>query len=573
MQDQQPEQPVQPEQKVQPEQQVQAVVAEGEKKSKKQQQREKKEEEKAKKKQQGQQGDHPVGGQQVQEADNCVGKYGDLQMIQSQERTNRKWIKVGDVDQTLVGQVILVRSRIHNSRVKGKLAFLVLRDNYNTIQVVAEKGEFASTQMLKYISGIPLESVVDIEALVKQPHKEILSCTQKVELEVRTIKVVSRSQPMLPFQIEDASRRITDFEDGVQEIKQEEVQQKQEILQQQDKNEKQEKQQIQVMLKTRLDNRVIDLRTPAKQAIFRVQSGIGLLFREFLVENGFIEIHTPKLIGGTSEGGTNVFKLKYFNQDACLAQSPQLYKQMCLMADYDRVFEVAPVFRAENSNTHRHQCEFISMDIEMVIKEHFTELLDLMGDLCIYMFKGIEKRYQKEIEIISQQFPFEPFKIPEPVLKLTFEEGVKMLHEAGVNQDPNDDLDTTNEKTLGKLVREKYGTDFYILHRYPKKARPFYTMPCHDDPNYTLSYDFFMRGEEIVSGAQRVHDPELLIKQIKEKGIAVEPLMDYINSFRYGAYPHGGCAFGLERVAFLYFNLKNIRNACMFPRDPVRLFP
>ncbi|CAD8063457.1 unnamed protein product [Paramecium primaurelia] len=552
-------------------------VAEGEQKSKKQLQREKKEAEKAQKKQEHQKAqnaqEQQQQQQQVQEEDNCVGRYGDLNLIQSQERTNRKWIKVGDVDQTLVNQVILVRARIHNSRVKGKLAFLVLRENYNTIQVVAEKGEFASAKMLKFISGIPLESVVDIEALVKQPNKEILSCTQKVELEIRSIKVVSRSLPMLPFQIEDASRRITDFEDGVQEMKQEEPQIKQDKQEKQDKQDKNEKQQIQVMLKTRLDNRVIDLRTPAKQAIFRVQSGIGLLFREFLVENGFIEIHTPKLIGGTSEGGTNVFKLKYFNQDACLAQSPQLYKQMCLMADYDRVFEVAPVFRAENSNTHRHQCEFISMDIEMVIKEHFTELLDLMGDLCIYMFKGIEKRYQKEIEIISQQFPFEPFKIPEPVLKLTFEEGVKMLHEAGVNQDPNDDLDTTNEKTLGKLVREKYGTDFYILHRYPKKARPFYTMPCHDDPNYTLSYDFFMRGEEIVSGAQRVHDPELLIKQIKEKGIAVEPLKDYIDSFRYGAFPHGGCAFGLERVAFLYFNLKNIRNACMFPRDPVRLFP
>lgn len=172
---------------------------------------------------------------------------------------------------------------------------------------------------------------------------------------------------------------------------------------------------------TRLDNRVIDLRTVAKQAIFRVSSGVCQLFREFLYKENFMEIHTPKLIGGTSEGGANVFRLDYFGKQGCLAQSPQLYKQMCINADFDRVFEIAPVFRAENSFTHRHMCEFTGLDIEMSIKEHYFEALELFGELFAYIFHGLETRYGKELEAIKTQYPFEPFKMKYPVVKLTFE--------------------------------------------------------------------------------------------------------------------------------------------------------
>jgi aspartyl-tRNA synthetase len=322
-----------------------------------------------------------------------------------------------------------------------------------------------------------------------------------------------------------------------------------------------------------LDNRIIDLRTKANQAIFRVSSGVCQLFREFLYSQNFIEIHTPKLIGGSSEGGANVFKFQYFGQEACLAQSPQLYKQMCVMSDMDRVFEIGPVFRAEQSFTHRHMCEFTGLDMEMAIKENYHEVLDLLGDMFGYIFEGLETRFARELETINQQFPFDPFKFKRPVVKLTFAEGVEMLHKAGVQQDPLDDLSTETEKKLGALVKEKYDTDFYMLHRYPKSARPFYTMPCKDDDKYTNSYDFFMRGEEITSGAQRVHDPEMLAKNAKEKGIKVETIKDYIDSFRYGAFPHGGCGVGLERVVLLYCALGNIRKSCLFPRDPKRITP
>jgi aspartyl-tRNA synthetase len=174
---------------------------------------------------------------------------------------------------------------------------------------------------------------------------------------------------------------------------------------------------------------------------------------------------------------------------------------MVLCGDFDRVFEIGPVFRAEQSNTNRHLTEFTGLDMEMTIKEHYFEVLDLLSDLLVFIFSGIETRYKKELETVKAQYPFEDFKCANPVVKLNFKEGVKMLNDAGYNQAPLEDLSTENEKALGRMVKEKYNTDFYMLYGYPKNARPFYTMIDPHDPNYTNSYDFFMRGEEITSGA------------------------------------------------------------------------
>ena len=292
-----------------------------------------------------------------------------------------------------------------------------------------------------------------------------------------------------------------------------------------------------------------------------------------MYENNFTEIHSPKLIGGASEGGSNVFTLSYFNTPACLAQSPQLYKQMALCADMDRVFEIGPVFRAENSNTNRHLCEFTGLDMEMTIKEHYFEVLDMLAGMFCYIFENLEKRFKKELNIVNEQYPFETFKCKTPVVKIHFKEGVKMLHAAGIEQGALDDLSTESERALGKLVKEKYDTDFYMLYGYPAAIRPFYTMLDPTDSNYTNSYDFFMRGEEIVSGAQRIHQPEMLIERAKFWEIPVDTLSDYIDAFKYGAPAHGGCGVGLERVVKFYCNLWNIRKASLFPRDPKRIKP
>jgi aspartyl-tRNA synthetase len=318
----------------------------------------------------------------------------------------------------------------------------------------------------------------------------------------------------------------------------------------------------------------VDTRTPANQAIFRIQSGVCQLFREFFISKGFVEIHTPKLIGGASEGGANVFNLKYFDSPACLAQSPQLYKQMVsACGGFDRVFEIGPVFRAENSNTHRHLCEFTGLDFEMAIYEHYYEALEVMADLFAFIFDGIADRFNHELKVISQQYPFEPLKYLRPALRITFKEGIDLLRENGIMASYDEDISTPDEKALGRLVKEKYGTDFYIMDKYPLSVRPFYTMPDPANPQASNSYDLFIRGEEIVSGAQRVHDVDLLVKRATDMGIPIQSIQSYVDAFKHGALPHAGGGIGLERVVMLYLGLKNIRKASMFPRDPSRLAP
>jgi len=330
---------------------------------------------------------------------------------------------------------------------------------------------------------------------------------------------------------------------------------------------------VKVGQKIRLDNRWIDLRTPANHGIFRIQSGVSQYFRNFFLSKGFFEIHTPKITPGVSEGGASVFRFNYFNNKACLAQSPQLYKQMAVLSDLFKVFEIGPVFRAENANTHRHLCEFVGLDFEMEIKEHYHEVLSVLGDLFVYIFREINKNCAKELEAIHSQYPFEPLQYLDDTLILPFTEGIKMLRSVGVETGDFEDFSTTNEKLLGKIVKEKYKTDFYIIDRYPLTARPFYTMPCADDPNYTNSYDVFLRGEEITSGAQRVHEVELLKQRAKACGIPENNIASYVESFKFGAFPHGGAGIGLERVVMLFLGLDNIRKTSMFPRDPHRCEP
>ena len=541
------------------------------------------------------------------ESDPLKDKYGVSPFIQSAtdpaHRFEVKFNKIGEINQDLDGQTVKLRARLQNSRIKGKSGFLVLREGVYTIQacLFVEEGKI-SKQMIEFAHALRLESIVDITATVKKVPKPIDSCTQKdVELAVETIFLVISAPKVLPFQMNDALRKVNPEleEDDYQQKKKDEEKKEEEKKEaenkeegnkdekedkkkkkkekkekkEKEKEEKKEKMEIVVKMNTRLDNRVFDLRDPTTQAIFKLQAGVAKLFREYLDSKNFIEIHTPKLIGGASEGGSNVFKFKYFEQDACLAQSPQLHKQMCIISDFKKVYEIGPVFRAENSFTSRHLCEFTGLDIEMEIKEHYFEVLDVLGELFYYIFNGLKERYAKELEIVNNQYPFEPLILTPQVLKLPWTEGIKMLTENGFKQDINEDLDTENEKALGKLVREKYKTDFYILYGYPKSARPFYTMPDPNDEGFTNSYDAFIRGEEVLSGAQRIHDYDLLLKKVKEKEINPETLSDYLNSFKLGAPAHGGAGIGLERVVKLYVGLGNIKKCVLFPRDPKRLKP
>ncbi|GER51576.1 aspartate--tRNA ligase [Striga asiatica] len=308
----------------------------------------------------------------------------------------------------------------------------------------------------------------------------------------------------------------------------------------------------------RLKYRDLDLRTRANQDIFRIKRQVQNIFRQFLLSEGFVEIHTLKLNKGTP---------------ACLAQAPQLHEQMFIYGGFARVFEIGPVFREEESSTHSDLCEFTGLDVEMEIKEHYSEVMDVVDRLFVAMFDSLNETCSKELEVINRQYPFQKLKYLGKTLRLTFEEGVRMLKEAGVEIDPLGDLNTESERKLGQLVLERYDTEFFILHRYPSGVRPFYTMPCDDNPNYSNSFDGFIRGEKIISGAQRVHVRELLTERAQACGIDVETISTYIDSFRYGAPPHGGFVVRLERVVMLFWALKNITKTSVFPRDPRRIAP
>ena len=477
-------------------------------------------------------------------------KYGDSPMVQSRERTGKVWTELVKLDRSLVGQEVLVRARVQTVRGKGKSAFIVLRQQTATAQAcMFSDDKTVSKQMVKYATMIPKESIVDVGGLLVESTVE--SCSQSdVEIQVREIHCISRSDE-LPFDLTDAARSEREIEDALA------------------RGEKMAR----VGQDTRLDNRVIDLRTPANNAIFRIQSAVCQLFREALLSKDFVEIHTPKLLSGASEGGAAVFHVDYMGQPACLAQSPQFYKQMAICGDMARVFEIGSVFRAEDSNTHRHLTEFIGLDMEMAIYESYEEVLDVLDHLFVYMFQGLQGRFAKELGVISQQYPVEPLKYLPKTLRITFAEGIKMLHDAGHDVPPLDDLNTEMERTLGNLVKEKYGTDFYILHKFPLGIRPFYTMPDPEDENYSASFDIFIRGEEIISGAQRVHDPKLLTARAVEHGIPTDQIQSYLDAFKCGCYPHGGAGVGLERVVMLFCGLNNIRKTSMFPRDPKRLAP
>lgn len=484
--------------------------------------------------------------------------FGDYAIVMSRSETGRSFEKVSSLGKEgpKEGDSVWIRARVANVRAKGGSAFLVLRavdGSSATVQACFFKSKEdpeGSKNMIKFLQDLTQETIVDVKATLAAA--QVRSCTQdSVELQITRCYAVSRAPAILPFQIEEASRS------------EEEIQASQGT----------DKPFAFVYQDTRLDNRWLDLRVPANNAIMRIQSGVCQLFREALYKEGFVEIHTPKIVPGESEGGAEVFRTDYFGKPACLAQSPQIYKQMAVSSDLGKVFEIGPVFRAENSNTRRHLCEFTGLDLEMAINDHYNEVLSVLHTMFRHIFTGLEERYAKELAIVRSQYASEPVQFTEEPCIIHWHEGMKMLKDAGEDVDVLADLSGAQELKLGELVKEKYGADFFMLDKYPANARPFYTMPCPDDEKYTNSYDLFIRGQEICSGAQRVHDPELLEAQLKKKGMPVEPLKDYIESFRHGVSPHAGAGIGLERVVFLYLGLDNVRKASMFPRDPNRCSP
>ncbi|OJD33933.1 aspartyl-trna synthetase [Diplodia corticola] len=494
--------------------------------------------------------------------------YGELPMIGSVPHTpsgqkRAKFTELKEQDEPVVFRCTVINARSQSA----KLAFLNLRQGDETIQAVVAASEKLSRQMVKFAGSVSAQSIVLVHGLVRGVKEPIKSATLKnLEVHIQKLYIISKAEPQLPLQVEDAERPLP--EEGA--TAEEEA--------------AKEGERPRVALATRLDNRVLDLRATHNRAIFGIKSGICALYAEFMHAKGFTQIQTPKLLGAASEGGSNVFECTYFDRKAYLAQSPQLYKQMLVAGGFERVFEVGPVFRAENSNTARHLTEFTGLDMEMAFEEDYHEVVDLIVEMLLFIFKGLRERYSKETDIVREwasggKNTIEDFKLPEDgkVPIIPFKDGVKMLREAGEELGDYEDLSTPQEKLLGKLVLEKYGSDFYVLDQFPLAVRPFYTMPSPHDPQLSNSYDMFMRGQEIMSGAQRVHDPTLLIQRCKGMDPPVDPsgpgLKDYVDGFRYGCPPHAGGGFGLERIVSFWAGVGNVRLASLFPRDPQRILP
>ncbi|CAF9940552.1 hypothetical protein IMSHALPRED_002073 [Imshaugia aleurites] len=474
------------------------------------------------------------------------------------------FLDLGELEGAEENSRVTFEARVSNVRAQSaKLGFLVLRDGFDSIQVVIAEGggQSISRQMIKWCGALSAESLVRVTGLIKAPVEEVKSTTiSHHELHLESIYIIAEAPEQLPVQVKDCNQPPPREEEG-----------------------EAEKEGIpNVGLKARLDNKVLSLRAPASAAIRELESEVTRLFFEYMIEHKFTNIQPSYLAGAATEGGAGVFEVKYFEEKAFLTQSPQFFKQMAIAGGMKRVFSIGPVFRAENSNTKRHLTEFTGLDFEMTIRHHYHEVLEFGEKLMIHIIRGLQtEAYPKKLTNTIREAGYPDagtFQLPpgDNAVRITFAEAKALLAEAGIDGgEPHSDIDTSQEKALGKLILAKHATDFYTIDAYPRSLRPFYTHPSPSDPALTHSYDFFMRGQEIMSGAQRIHNYNDLAESMRQKGLRSddEGFWHYTEAFRWGCSPHGGGGLGLNRIVQFFLGLGNIREASLFPRDPGRLTP
>lgn len=413
------------------------------------------------------------------------------------------------------GKEVLLKGWVYELRDLSKMKFILLRDRTGIVQCIVKDSELAGK-----FSGLTLESAVEIYGKVKEANVKAEFALSDVEIEVLDIVLISRAETPLPIHVNEKTT-TTEFQN-------------------------------------RLDYRFLDIRKPKVQAIFEVEATIMNAFREFMVKEGALEAVFPSIIGASSEGGTELYKLKYFEKDAYLSQSCQLYKQM-LACSFEKVFTLFTVWRAEKHNTLRHLNESRQMDYEQGFADEFV-VMDVLARCVQYIVGKVLEKNKKELEILG-------VKIRIPKTKyMTFEETNKLLKKEKIHTEEND-LTGEGEKKLGELFPDT----IVFVHDWPIAGKPFYIMPKGKDSSG--GFDAIYKGMEISSGGQRVHIPELLEERLKVKGLKPKDFKSYIDSFRYGAPPHAGWGMGLERLTMLILGVENIREVVLFPRDRTRLTP
>ncbi|MGN9104886.1 aspartate--tRNA(Asn) ligase [Oliverpabstia intestinalis] len=419
------------------------------------------------------------------------------------------------------GTTIILEGAVHSIRDMGEIAFVILRKREGLIQTVWEEGK-TDMELSEIREGDYIHVTGQIKDEERAPHGK--------EVRLSTIRHLSHVSCPLPLPID--------------------------------------KWKLNTSLEAKLDRRSLSLRNIRERARFRIQEGIVRGFRDFLYEQGFTEIHTPKIGAKSAEGGANMFRLSYFHRPAVLQQSPQLYKQM-MVGVFDRVFETGPVFRAEKHNTRRHLNEYTSLDFEMGYIHSFLDICAMETGFLQYTMNLLEKEYSKELKLLNITLP-DVEKIP----YVRFDEAKRLVSEKYNRKIRNPfDLEPEEEELIGKYFKEEYNADFVFVTHYPSKKRPFYAMDDLEDTRYTLSFDLLYHGLEITTGGQRIHDLSMLEEKIQEKGMTEEGLEQYLDAFRFGMPPHGGLGIGLERLTMQLLGEDNVREACLFPRDMSRLEP
>lgn len=415
------------------------------------------------------------------------------------------------------GSEVMIKGWLHRIRNIGKIAFLMVRDRSGIIQCVVDTREIE-------IKGLKLESVIEIKGKAVADESNV----NGAEIQVHALDVISRAEE-LPIEINRESLSLN--------------------------------------LDVLLNNRVLSIRNPKINAIFKIQAALAQGFSQYLIQQGFTQIFTPKIVAEGTEGGTNLFSVNYFDKKAYLTQSPQFYKQMMVGAGYERVFETGHVYRAESHDTKRHLNEYVSLNLEMAFIEDEYEIMELETQLLRYMMLHLTRVYKTELEILGAQIPAVPKEIP----RLKLSEAIQILKTQYGKNNLDGDLDPEGEALISGYVKEKYDSDFVFLTHYPQSKRPMYTMPAGDSE--THSFDLLFRGLEITTGGQRIHQYEKLKDSMLKHGLNPDHFEGYLSVFRYGMPPHGGLAIGLERITAMLLGLENVREASSFPRDRNRLAP
>jgi aspartyl-tRNA synthetase len=424
-----------------------------------------------------------------------------------------------------VGRQVRLEGWVHDVRALGGISFVLLRNSRGVVQVAVPK-KAVPPELFALVSGLHQEDVISCVGEVK----ESKAARMGFEILPSSIDVVARAAAPLPLD----PRGVTP-----------------------------------AALDTRLEWRSLELRRPETAAVFTIENALVQGFEEYLQGSGFIRAFTPSIIGGVSEGGSEVFKIDYYGREAFLRQDPQLHRQLTIAGGFDRVYDLGANWRAELSHTPRHLSEHRTIAPEMGFVADEKDVMRVEEEMMVHGIEKANKSCSGELSLLKRELPMPELPLPE----IDFPEVYGILESKGKKLPRGEDLDEEAKDVLAAYAKEEHGSDFFFVNRFPSKPKPFYIMRYDDDPEFARSTDFFFGSLELSSGGQREHRHEKIMAQIKEKGMDAKALEWFTEPFRYGVPPHGGFSFGIERFAAKLLGIENVKEAVLFPRDPERLQP